>query len=118
MKGDEIVRPCDRHSIETATLRTQVIKYKNMRKWMVEFLRKFENRAIKSGRYNSILITKIRKFTAIYFNFVWCWGSVVMLTCLNKQQVLSPFIEKCMVIIISHIILRLINECVNNNPVE
>ena len=46
---------------------------------MVEFLRKFENRAIKSGRDNSILITQIYQFTVIYFNFVLCRGSVLML---------------------------------------
>ena len=44
--GDEIVLPCDRCSKETATLRKHVTKYKNLRKWMVEFLRKFENRGI------------------------------------------------------------------------
>ena len=70
VKGDEIVRPCDRHSIETMTLRKHLTKYKNMRKWMVEILRKFENHAIKSGGHGSILITKIYQFTAIYFNFV------------------------------------------------
>ena len=44
------------------------------------FLKNVENRLIKSGRDNSILITKIYQFTVIYFNFIWCWGSVVMLT--------------------------------------
>ena len=29
-----------------------------MRRWMVEFLRKFKNRGIKISRVNSILITK------------------------------------------------------------
>ena len=58
MKGDEFVRPLDRHSIETVTLRKHVIKYKNMRKSMVEILRKFENRSIKIARINSILIPK------------------------------------------------------------
>ena len=54
-----------------------------MRKWMVEFLRKFENGAIKFCRDNSILITKIYKFTAIYFNVVRCMRSVVMFRSLN-----------------------------------
>ena len=36
---------------------------------MVKFLRKFENRVIKRGRYNSILITKPYQITVIYFNF-------------------------------------------------
>ena len=72
MKGDEIVRQCDRHSIETVTLKKHVTKHKNMRKWMIEFLKKFEKRAIKSGRDNSILITKINQFAVICFNFVGC----------------------------------------------
>ena len=61
----------------------RVTKYNNMREWMVEFFREFENRAIKIGRDNSILITQIYQFTVIYFNFVRCWGSVVMLTSVN-----------------------------------
>ena len=58
MKGDEIVRPCDRHSSETVPLRKHVTKYKSMHKRIVEFLRKFENHGIKSTLVNSILITK------------------------------------------------------------
>ena len=58
VKGYEIVRPCDRHSNETVTLRKRVTNYKHMSKWMVEFLRKFENRGIKTARVNSIRITK------------------------------------------------------------
>ena len=54
----EIVRPCDRHSNVTVTLRKHVTKYKHIRKWMVEFLRKFENRGIKIARVNSMRITK------------------------------------------------------------
>ena len=50
-----------------------------------------------TDRDNSILITKICQFTAIYFNFALCWGSVVMLTSLNYSLVLSPFIEKSMI---------------------
>ena len=47
VKGDKIVRPCDRHSNETATVRKYATKYKHMQKWMIEFLRKIENRVIK-----------------------------------------------------------------------
>ena len=50
-KEDEIVRPCDRHSNETVTLREHAIKYKNMRKLMVVYLKKFENRGIKQTRF-------------------------------------------------------------------
>ena len=49
---------CNRHNNETVTLKKHVSKYKNMQKWMVEFLRKFENRGIKIARVNSIRITK------------------------------------------------------------
>ena len=62
-----------------------------MRKCMVEFLRKFENRAIKSGQANSIPITQIYKFTVIYFNFVRCWGLKML-----PSLMLSPLIEKSM----------------------
>ena len=58
VKGGEIVRPCDRHSNETVTLKKYITKYKHMRKWKVKFLRKFENRGIKIARVNSIRITK------------------------------------------------------------
>ena len=37
---DEIVRVCDRHRSETVNLTKHVTKYKYMRNWMVEFLRK------------------------------------------------------------------------------
>ena len=59
MKGDEIVRPCDRHSNQNATLMKHVTKCKkNMRKWMVEFPRKFQNPGIKVDGVKSIHITK------------------------------------------------------------
>ena len=50
-----IVRPCDRHSNETVTLRKHVTKSKNMLKWMFEFFRKFENRGIKIALVNCFL---------------------------------------------------------------
>ena len=43
---------------ETATLRKHVTKYKHMRKLMLVFLGKFENRGIKIARVNSISNTK------------------------------------------------------------
>ena len=43
VKGDEIVRACDRHSNETVTHRKHVNKYIHMRKSMVEFLSKSES---------------------------------------------------------------------------
>ena len=43
---------------ETASVRKHVTKYKNMRKLMLLFLGKFENRCIKIARVNSIRITK------------------------------------------------------------
>ena len=79
MKGDEIVRPFDRHSSETATVRKHVTKYKHMRKFMLVFLGKFENRGIKIVRVNSIRITK----SINSFEFCVVWGSVVMLTFLK-----------------------------------
>ena len=58
MKGDEIVRPFDRHSNETGTVREHVTIYKHMPKIMLVFLEKFENSGIKIARVNSIRITK------------------------------------------------------------
>ena len=58
MKGDEIVRPFDRHSNETATVREHVTKYKHMQKLMMVFLGKLENRGIKIAQVNLIRITK------------------------------------------------------------
>ena len=46
------------HRMETVTPRKHVSKYKNMLKWIVEFLGKFENRGTKINRVHSILITK------------------------------------------------------------
>ena len=50
MKGDEIVLACNRYNNETATLRKHVTKYKNLRKWIVEFLKKSESRGDKLAR--------------------------------------------------------------------
>ena len=71
VKGDEIVRHCDRHSSETVTLREQVYKYKNMHKWIVEFFRKFENSSIKISRVNLTLMTEsinLQLFTLILYS--------------------------------------------------
>ena len=68
VKGDEIVRPCDLHRNETVTLKKYVTKCKNMRKWLVEFRRKFGNRGFEIARVNSIIITKyieLQLFTSI-----------------------------------------------------
>ena len=58
---------------ETATLGKYVYKHKNMRKkWMIEFLGKFENRSIKIARVNSIIITKsinLQLCTLILYGF-------------------------------------------------
>ena len=80
---DKIVRPSDRYSNETVTLRETVTKYKNMQTWMVEFLRKFENRGSVIYWVNSIIFTKfinLQLFTLILYGVR---GSVVMLTSLN-----------------------------------
>ena len=39
-------------------IKKHVTKYKYMRKWMVEFLRKSQSRVIKIARVNSIRMTK------------------------------------------------------------
>ena len=62
---------------------------------MIEFLRKFENRDIKIALVNSILIAKSIN-TVIYFNFVRFEGLLF-----KRFSVLSPFIEKSVVLQIS-----------------
>ena len=49
-KGDEIVGACDRNCNQTVILMKHVSKYKHMRKWIVEFHSKSENRGIKIAR--------------------------------------------------------------------
>ena len=69
MKGDKIVRPCDRHSNETVTVRKHVTKYKNMQKWVVEFLKKLQSSGIKIAGVNRIFVTKsinLQLFTLIF----------------------------------------------------
>ena len=64
------IRGFDAVPVDTVTLRKYVSRYKNMRKFMIEFLRKFENRSIKIVRVNSILITKpinLQLFTLVLY---------------------------------------------------
>ena len=75
-KGRQIVRPFDRHSNETATVRKHVTKYKHMRKWMLVFLWKFENRGIKIAPCLLNLLHQIYQFTLILYGVgvpLWCW---------------------------------------------
>ena len=58
MNVDQNVWACDRHSNEAVTLKKHVTKYKNMQKWMVEFINKSEIHDDKIARVNSIRITK------------------------------------------------------------
>ena len=66
----------DRHSNETATHMKHVTKYKNMRKLMLEFFKKIEDRGIKIARVHSILISKSINLKLFTLKFVRCWGSV------------------------------------------
>ena len=47
VKRDEIFQIIGRHSGETVTLRKYVVDYEQMRKWIFEFLSKFQGRDIK-----------------------------------------------------------------------
>ena len=58
---------CHRRSNETVMLRKNVTKYKNVLKFVIEFLSKSESRGDSIARVNSIRITK-----SINFNFVRC----------------------------------------------
>ena len=63
MKGDKIVRVCDRHSNETVTPEKNVTKYKHVRKSMVEILCKSDSCGIKIDLLNSIPIAKLLIFS-------------------------------------------------------
>ena len=84
---------CNRHSNETVALRKHVSKTKNMRKWMVEFIRKFDNRGIKIARVNSILITKSINLALVTLIL---YGLGVRCD-MRRFSVVSPFIEKSMI---------------------
>ena len=86
MKGDEIVRPFDRLSNETATVRKYVTKYKHVRKLIFAFLGKFENRDIKISRVNSIRITKsINLLSFCKVLGVRCYVDIFKLTARKKS---------------------------------
>ena len=75
---------CDRQSNETVTLRKHDTKYKHMWKWMVEFLKKFENRGIKIAEVNSIRNTKsinILFFCTVHGGPLWCWPFLTNCPC-------------------------------------
>ena len=81
VNGAEIIWPCDRHSNETVVLRKHVTKYKHIRKWMDEFLRKFENSRIKIALVNSIIITKFINLPSFCTVLgVRCDGNIFKLT--------------------------------------
>ena len=65
-EGDEIVRDCDRHRNETATLGKHANKCKYMWKWIIEFLSKSQSCGIKFAKVNSILMTKSINLLLIY----------------------------------------------------
>ena len=80
---------CNRHSHNNVTLKKHVTKYKSMRKWMVEFFKKIQNRSIKISGVNSILLTKstnLPLFTLILYGFG--------VRCVRKRfSVLGPFMH-------------------------
>ena len=83
---------CSRHTNLTVTQRKHVSKYENMRKWMIEFLRKFENHSIKIALVNLIRITKSINLQ-LFILILDCFG---VFCDLRRFLVLSPFIEKSM----------------------
>ena len=58
VKEDEIYLAFDHHSGKTVTLGKYVAEYEQMRKWMIEFLSKFQGRGFKIARDNSIHAAK------------------------------------------------------------
>ena len=56
-----------------------------MQKWIVEFLRKFENRGIKIARVNSILIPKSLNFQ-LFSLILYCVGGPLYLKSIFIDQ--------------------------------
>ena len=65
MKGDEIFRDCDSHSVETVSLSKYVTEYEQMWTLMVEFFSKFQGSGIKIDRVYLIRVAKPLIFTNI-----------------------------------------------------
>ena len=65
VKRDEILWNCGRHSVEPVTLSKYVAEYKQMWKWMVKFLSKFQGRGIKINIVYSIHVDKSLIFVNI-----------------------------------------------------
>ena len=77
------------HSNETVTLMKHATIYKNMRKWLVDFLRKFSSRGIKMLEWTQFASSN----QSMYFNFARCWGPLDR----GRFSVHSPFINKSMI---------------------
>ena len=75
----------------TVTLWKHVTKYKNMKKWMIEYLKKIENLLIKIARVNSILIAKsinLLLFTLILYGVgVRCDADIFKPTATANREV-------------------------------
>ena len=61
-EGDEIFWAYNRHSVETVTLRKYLAVYEHMRKWIFEFLSKFQVGGIWIARVNSIRVATLLHF--------------------------------------------------------
>ena len=96
VKGDEIARPCDRHSNETMNLRKHATKYKNMRKWMANFEENLRIVALNLYELTRFLSPNLSIYSYL-LEFCTVLWSVVMLTSLNKPPVLSPLIGLCLI---------------------
>ena len=65
MKGHEIFRAFDRHSVETAILSKYVAEYEKMWKWMIDVFSKFQGCDIKNDSINLIRAAKLLIFLNI-----------------------------------------------------
>ena len=101
-------KACNRHSNETVTFRKHVSNYINMRKWMIEFFKKIENRGIKIARVNYILITNSLNLQLLTFIL---YGVGVRCDRLRRFSVHSLFIEKSVLIDI-HMCVCVFSVCV------
>ena len=72
---------CDRQSNETVTLRKHVTKYETCENGWLNFSENF--RIVVKLLELTRFLSPNPSIHSYYFNFVWCWESVVMVISLN-----------------------------------
>ena len=92
---------------ETVTLRKHASKYKNMRKWMIEFLENLRIVALKLLELTRFLSPNLQ-FTVIYFNFVRWLGSLWSKAIFYAQSIYRKVYDVIIILTLVKFILTLV----------